>query len=59
VVQLEYALSKRIPDGLLVRVSSLGAPDEQFAVQQRFLVELIQAIPEAWRYRFVGTETRA
>jgi EpsI family protein len=59
VVQLEYAMSKRIPDGLLVRVSSLGQPQAQYDIQQRFLNDMLQAIPAAWRHRFVGTESRA
>jgi EpsI family protein len=59
VVQLEYAVSKRIPDGLLVRVSSLGEPNEQYLVQERFLKDLIDALPVDQRHRFVGTESRA
>lgn len=59
LVQLHYAMSKRIPDGLLVRVSSLGTPAEQYKVQDLFLNELIQGVPAAQRHRILGTETRA
>jgi EpsI family protein len=59
VTQLRYGLSKRIPDGLLMRVSSIGNAEQEFPEQDAFLRELIQALPPQARVRVVGTESYA
>jgi exosortase B len=54
-VQLENGFAGRIPDGMLVRVSSLAneaAP--AYAVQQAFVSAMVAAIPAAEARRFVG-----
>lgn len=54
--QLRYGLKGQIPDGMLLRVSTVGLPQEQsFAVQQEFLEALYQAIPAAIRSRYFGS----
>ena len=53
--QLRYGLRGRIPDGLLVRASSIDPNDERaFADQARFLTDLLGALPPADRQRLSG-----
>ena len=53
--QIRYGLRGQIPDGMLVRVSSISPVlDEAFAVQQRFLEQLHTAVPAAVRTRYFG-----
>jgi len=55
LTQARYGLAGRIPDGVLMRVSSIGADwDNQFALQQQFLMELIAAIPPNGRRPLIG-----
>lgn len=55
LTQIDYALRGRIPDGMLVRVSSLddNAPNA-FERQRAFLDALMRSIDPTWRARFVG-----
>ena len=53
--QIRYGLRGQIPDGMLVRVSSISASlPESYALQQRFLQQLHAAVPEAVRTRYFG-----
>ena len=53
--QIKYGLQGQIPDGMLVRVSSLSASTEQsFALQQGFLEQMHAAIPADVRKRYFG-----
>jgi EpsI family protein len=53
--QLRYGLRGRIPDGFLVRVSSIDPDDQRaFADQARFLTDLLGALPPADRQRLSG-----
>ena len=54
--RLAYGLSGEIPDGMLVRVSSI-TNDEPTAwrVQERFIAELLAALDGAGRARLIGT----
>ena len=53
--QIRYGLRGQIPDGMLVRVSSISPVlDEAFTVQQRFLEQLHAAVPVAVRTRYFG-----
>jgi EpsI family protein len=55
LIDLRYTLTGRIPDGLLVRVSSIDkATDNAYAVQHQFATELMQAIAPENRDRFMG-----
>ena len=55
VVQLKYTMRGKIPDGMLVRVSSID-PDSKraFEMQDRFSREMAQALDPAFRVRIVG-----
>ncbi len=53
--QLKYGLTGRVPDGILVRVSSIDRnEDAAFGAQDRFLREMLAAMPEAGRLRVAG-----
>jgi EpsI family protein len=55
IQQVIYGLRGEVPDGMLVRVSSIG-PDATlgFALQERFVQALVSAIPDAHKSRVVG-----
>jgi EpsI family protein len=55
VIEMKYALKNRIPDGMLIRVSSIDAEtDRAYKVQSQFAQQMIQAIPKQHRFRFSG-----
>ncbi|HWP18616.1 MAG TPA: EpsI family protein [Burkholderiaceae bacterium] len=53
---LKYGLTGRIPDGMLVRVSSID-PDNRaaFSLQQAFIADMLQALSPDARTRLVGS----
>lgn len=54
--QISYGLRGLIPDGMLVRASTIGADAaEQYKLQQQFLDALVRAAPDAYRSRIAGT----
>ena len=55
IVQLSYTLRGKIPDGMLVRVSSID-PDTKraFEIQDRFSREMVKAVDDAFRVRIAG-----
>jgi EpsI family protein len=54
--QLRFGLRGQIPDGMLVRVSTVGLPQEEsFAVQHKFLETLYGAIAPTVRGRYFGS----
>jgi EpsI family protein len=56
LVELRYAMTGHIPDGMLVRVSSIDRETERaYATQARFANEMIAAIAPENRHRFVGS----
>jgi len=55
LAQLAHGLRGEIPDGLLVRVSSLAAtPDEAWSLHEHFITDLLRALPPAHLERFAG-----
>ncbi len=57
ILQLRYGLQGRIPDGLLVRVSSLGSDlPSHFAAQDAFLEAMLASLPPAHRTRLAGLQ---
>ncbi len=55
LVEFRYAITGRIPDGFLVRVSSIDKQTASaYAMQTRFANDLVQAIAPQNRERFVG-----
>jgi exosortase B len=59
VAQLQYGLAGTIPDGILVRISSLDS-NEQAAYQDhvKFMNEMLEFMPLEGRVRFVGDADR-
>lgn len=56
LIELQLALTGRVPDGLLVRVSSIdGDLAAAFAAHDRFVADLVAALSAADRARFTGT----
>lgn len=54
-VQLAYGLTGRIPDGMLVRVSSIGSDSvRSYELQDSFIRDLLAAISPDHRARLVG-----
>jgi EpsI family protein len=55
-VQIESGFAGRVPDGMLVRISSLSADaPSAFAAQARFAESVFRTIPVAEAPRFIGT----
>ena len=53
--QIRYGLKGQIPDGMLVRVSSISVTTaESYALQQRFLQQMYAAVPTEVRGRYFG-----
>lgn len=59
-LKVRYGLSGLIPDGALMRVSTIGlSPEESFKLQDRFIRDFLSALsPEALKF-FVGDPSRA
>ena len=59
VMQLREGFAGRIPDGMLVRVSSIsGDSPAAYAAQQAFVAELLGAMPSQQRARLAGAGAR-
>ena len=55
LTEMRYAVSGRIPDGMLVRVSSIDpGTDNAYAIQGQFASQMVQAITPDIRNRFAG-----
>ena len=55
LVELSYALTRRIPDGLLFRVSSIDRDRVQAnRMHEHFINQLLEALPHADRKRLSG-----
>lgn len=55
LAQLKYGLTGRVPEGLLVRVSSIGGDMEaEYRLQQAFVQQLLEVLPDEGRKRFIG-----
>lgn len=57
LAQLRYGFRGQIPDGMLVRASTIDPDDERaFAQQARFLQDLLAALPPETRKRLSGLQ---
>lgn len=57
LVEIKSALTGQIPDGLLVRVSSISSdPNNAWAIQQRFLNDLLHHLNPEGRRRVAGLQ---
>jgi len=55
LTEMRYALTGRIPDGMLVRVSSIDTGTvNAYAVQSQFANQMVQSIAPELRHRFAG-----
>lgn len=55
LTEMRYAARGRIPDGMLVRVSSIDTGTENaYAMQSQFAAQMVQAIAPEFRNRFAG-----
>jgi EpsI family protein len=55
LVEVGYAMRGRIPDGMLVRISSIDKDTANaYSIQNQFAVAMVQAIAPAHRSRFAG-----
>jgi len=54
--QLRYGLSGQVPDGMLVRVSSIEPERESaYALQKRFINDMLAGVGDAGRKRLIGS----
>ena len=59
LTEMRYAMRGRIPDGMLVRLSSIDKDtDKAYFIQGLFARDLIQAIAPEHRRRFAGKSTK-
>jgi EpsI family protein len=55
IAQLRYGLTGKVPDGMLVRVSSINADDkEAYRIQDNFVKEMLAAMSKEDRLRIAG-----
>jgi EpsI family protein len=60
VLKLEYGLRGWIPDGVLIRVSTVGVPPEMgFKIQDKFIRDLLNQVPSDTRTFLVGDPAKA
>lgn len=52
--QLKFGLKGVIPDGLLFRVSTIGATDKEFIVQKQFISELLESLGYESSKKLIG-----
>jgi hypothetical protein len=56
LIRLKYGLRGLVPDGALIRISTVGLPkDASFALQDQFIRDLLAAIPPQELKFFTGT----
>jgi EpsI family protein len=56
LISIRYGLRRQIPDGMLVRVSSIDRSQSQaFEMQQKFLADLVAALTPAGRDLVLGS----
>jgi EpsI family protein len=59
IVELKYAFENQIPDGMLVRISSIDSQSSNaYALQEDFAHAMVAAIPPTLRVRFTGVHAR-
>jgi hypothetical protein len=56
LIRLKYGLRGLIPDGALIRVSTVGLPqDASFKLQDQFIRDLLAAVPQNELAFFTGS----
>ncbi len=60
LTQLRFGLTGEIPDGLIFRVSSIDREnDHAYALHDKFIADLLQALPKEQQAILIGAPTRA
>jgi len=60
MISIEYGMRRQIPDGLLVRVSSIDASSSQaYSMHERFLADMVAQMPKSDRDLVVGSVSLA
>jgi len=55
IEKLKYGLNRKIPDGMLVRVSSISAnKNKEFMIQEQFLSSWIESVAPEYKNKFIG-----
>lgn len=55
LAEMSYGLSGKIPDGMLIRVSSIDAQsDNAYQMQNRFAAQMLEALAPEYRQRLTG-----
>jgi len=55
LTELSYGLRGKIPDGILIRVSSIDADKSRaYEMQDRFARQMVEAVPQEMRWRLAG-----
>jgi EpsI family protein len=56
LARVRHGLRGQVPDGLLFRVSTIGAdPAEEYALQDRFMLQLLSSLSAPARAKLLGT----
>jgi Protein of unknown function (DUF3485) len=57
--KLSYALKGQVPDGILIRISSINFDvDQAYSLQRDFADDMLVALKPEQRARLIGTVTR-
>jgi EpsI family protein len=56
MARLDNAVQGYVPDGILVRCSTVGEPDAAFKIVDRFVAAMLHAVPKEKRPALVGTD---
>ncbi len=60
LAQLQYGLSGTIPDGMLIRVSSIGPiASTEYKVHDNFIASMLDSMPPADQARMIGSPLKA
>jgi EpsI family protein len=55
MARIKYGLTGKVPDGLLVRVSSISSNEEDaYYTQQKFVIAMLLALPPTDRTQLIG-----
>lgn len=56
LAQLSQTLRGKMPDGLLFRMSSIGADEwKEFSIHQKFLSNLLESVPKEFAHQLLGS----
>lgn len=60
ITQLRFGITGEVPDGLIFRISTIDRENARaYAIQDRFVSDLMQNVPEATRHKLIGNPNQA